>query len=143
MIWQVCGTAPSSDRLRRLRRSELAALDIAHVRSTPAGFRLLIPRSNADAAGEGAEIGITRGTQVDIFTMRALRAWLQATEIGDGPVFHRVTQWRPSPKHSQLPSGGPGNQRGRAARSSLGSYKLEPERSVTVGNDITRKDCRA
>ena len=25
--------------------------------------------------------------------MRALRAWLGAAEIGDGPVFRRVTQW--------------------------------------------------
>ena len=76
-----------------LRRSELVGLDVAHVRPTPTGLRLLIPRSKTDAAGEGAEIGITRGTQEDTCPVRALRAWLRAAEIGDGPVFRRVTQW--------------------------------------------------
>jgi integrase len=76
-----------------LRRSELVGLDVTHVRPTPTGLRLLIPRSKTDAAGEGAEIGITRGTQEDTCPVRALRVWLGAAEIGDGPVFRRVTQW--------------------------------------------------
>ena len=76
-----------------LRRSELVGLDVAHVRTTPAGLRLMLPRSKTDAAGEGAEIGITRGSQAETCPVRAFRAWLRAAEISDGPVFRRVTQW--------------------------------------------------
>ena len=76
-----------------LRRSELVGLDVAHVKPTPSGLRLLIPRSKTDAAGKGAEIGIMRGVREDTCPVRALRAWLQAAKIADGPVFRRITQW--------------------------------------------------
>jgi integrase len=76
-----------------LRRSELVGLEVAHIRPTPTGLRLMIPRSKTDAAGEGAEIGIVRGSHADTCPVGALRAWLRAAEIGDGPVFRRVTQW--------------------------------------------------
>ena len=75
------------------RRSELVGLDVAHVKPTPSGLRLMIPRSKTDAAGEGSEIGIVRGAREDTCPVRALRAWLRAAEIGDGPVFRRITQW--------------------------------------------------
>ena len=76
-----------------LRRSELVGIDVEHVRSAPGGLRLLIPRSKTDAAGEGAEIGIVRGAQPETCPVRALRAWLRAAEVTDGPVFRRVTWW--------------------------------------------------
>jgi len=76
-----------------LRRSELVGLDTGHVRPTPTGLRLMIPRSKTDTAGEGAEVGITRGSQPDTCPVRALHAWLRAAEITDGPIFRRVTQW--------------------------------------------------
>ena len=76
-----------------LRRSELVGLDVAQVRPTAAGLRLMIPRSKTDAAGEGAEVGIVRGTREDTCPVRALRAWLRAAKIVDGPVFRRITQW--------------------------------------------------
>ena len=76
-----------------LRRSELVGLDVTHIRPTPSGLRLMIPRSKTDAAGEGAEVGITRGSQAESCPVRALSAWLRAAKIADGPVFRRVTQW--------------------------------------------------
>ena len=76
-----------------LRRSELVGIDVEHVRSTSGGVRLLIPRSKTDSAGEGAEIGIMRGAQPETCPVKALRAWLRAAEITEGPVFRRVTQW--------------------------------------------------
>jgi integrase len=51
----------------------------------------MIPRSKTDAAGEGAEIGITSGADEATCPVRALRAWLKAAEIVDGAVFRRVT----------------------------------------------------
>lgn len=76
-----------------LRRSELVGIGVEHIRPTATGIRLIIPRSKTDAAGEGAEIGIARGTQAETCPVRALRAWLRAAEIAEGPVFRRVTQW--------------------------------------------------
>ena len=34
-----------------------------------------------------------RGAREETCHVRALRAWLQAAEISDGPVFRRVAQW--------------------------------------------------
>jgi integrase len=76
-----------------LRRSELVGIDAAHVRSTPAGLRLMIPRSKTDTVGEGDEIGIARGSQVDTCPVRTLHTWLSAAGIRDGPIFRRVTRW--------------------------------------------------
>jgi integrase len=99
---EVCGDDPAGLRDRTLvllgfagalRRSELVGIDVEHVRSTSGGVRLLIPRSKTDGAGEGAEIGIMRGAQPETCPVRALRAWLRAAEITEGPVFRRVTQW--------------------------------------------------
>jgi integrase len=99
---EVCGDDPAGLRDRALlligfagalRRSELVGLDVAHVKPTPSGLRLMIPRSKTDADGEGAEIGIMRGVQEDTCPVRALRAWLRAAKIADGPVFRRITQW--------------------------------------------------
>ena len=39
------------------------------------------------------EIGIARGSTPETCPVRAMRAWLKAAEITDGPVFRRVTQW--------------------------------------------------
>jgi integrase len=99
---EVCGDDPTGLRDRALlligfagalRRSELVGLDVGNVRPMPTGLRLMIPRSKTDAAGEGAEIGIARGSQADTCPVQALRAWLRAAKITEGPVFRRVTQW--------------------------------------------------
>ena len=76
-----------------LRRSELVGIDVEHVRSASGGIRILIPRSKSDAAGEGAEVGIMRGGRPETCPVGALRAWLRAAKITEGPVFRRVTQW--------------------------------------------------
>jgi integrase len=76
-----------------LRRSELVGLDVAHVSPTVTGLRLLIVRSKTDAAGAGAEIGITRGASAKTCPVAALKAWLKAAEITEGPAFRKVTRW--------------------------------------------------
>jgi integrase len=80
----------------RCSDNELVRLDVADVRPTVAGSGLMIPRSKTDAEGEGAEAGIARGTREETCPVRALRTWVQAGKISDGPVFRRVTQWGPS-----------------------------------------------
>jgi integrase len=76
-----------------LRRSELVALDVAHVSPSRAGLRLLIARSKSDQGGAGAEIGISRGNAAETCPVAALKAWLKAAEIHDGPLFRKVTRW--------------------------------------------------
>jgi integrase len=82
-----------------LRRSELVRLDLEQLRPTPLGMRLLIARSKTDKAGEGVEIGIARGSTADTCPVRAVRAWLKAAGVTDGPIFRRVTHWGTVGKH--------------------------------------------
>jgi integrase len=77
-----------------LRRSELAAVERAHVTFNPEGLELLIPRSKGDQDGEGAVVGVNYGK--DLCPVTALRAWLDAAGIESGPVFRAV------PRHAMV-----------------------------------------
>jgi integrase len=98
------GTPPSArpkrpDRDRALllfgfsgafRRSELVALRVEDLTETPDGLRVRIRHSKTDQEGVGQEIAIPRGTRLR--PVEALRAWLAAAGITEGPVFRRVTR---------------------------------------------------
>ena len=116
-----------------LRRSELVGLDVAHVRTTPAGLRLMLPRSKTDAAGEGAEIGITRGSQAETCPVRAFRAWLRAAEISDGPVFRRVTRWSTVGKKRLHPDAVRTILAKRAGAAGIKGTPLEPVTRMACG----------
>ena len=72
-----------------LRRSEVAALDMADIEFAEDGVRLHIRRSKTDAEGHGAVVGVVR-TDSPNCPVKALQAWLQAAGIGSGRVFRRV-----------------------------------------------------
>jgi len=76
-----------------LRRSELVAVEREHLRFTEAGLRLLLPHSKTDQEGRGVELGITRGKRRDTCPVRALEAWLEASECRFGPVFRKIDRW--------------------------------------------------
>ncbi len=76
-----------------LRRSELVAVAREHLTFTSEGLRLLIPRAKTDQAGQGAEIGIPRGSRPETCPVRAMEAWLRASDCLFGPVFRKVTVW--------------------------------------------------
>ncbi len=110
-----------------LRRSELVGLDLAHLRPTPLGMRLLIARSKkTDKAGEGVEIGIARGSTPETCPVRAVRAWLKAAEITDGPIFRRVTQWGTVGQHRLHPDAVRQILLKRAAAAGIEGTLLEP-----------------
>jgi site-specific recombinase XerD len=67
------------------RRSELVALDIADIEELPEGLRVTIRRGKTDQEGHGAVIAIVRGEVA--CPVNALREWLRAAGITDGPVF--------------------------------------------------------
>lgn len=74
-----------------LRRSELVALDHEDLRFTADGLVLRIRSSKGDQEGEGADVGITRGTRPGTCPVRAVEAWLRRSGIAYGAVFRRLT----------------------------------------------------
>ena len=132
---EVCGEDPAGLRDRALlllgfagalRRSELVAIDVGHLRTTPNGLRLMIPRSKTDGEGAGEEIGIARGSQAETCPVRAVRAWLRAAMIADGPVFRRVTQWGIVGRKRLHPDAVRQILRRRAAAAGIQGNVLEP-----------------
>jgi site-specific recombinase XerD len=71
-----------------LRRSELAALNVADIEQHTDGLLLRIRRSKTDQEGAGAQIPIPRGRRLK--PVEALEAWLVAAQITGGPVFVSV-----------------------------------------------------
>ena len=74
-----------------LRRSELVALDHEDVRFTKDGLVLRIRSSKGDQEGEGADVGVARGSRPGTCPVRAVEAWLRRAGIKYGPVFRRLT----------------------------------------------------
>jgi site-specific recombinase XerD len=70
------------------RRSELVALDVADLEFCEGGLRVRIRRSKTDQEGVGVTIAIVRGSMA--CPVQALRTWLAAAGITDGPVFRTV-----------------------------------------------------
>lgn len=76
-----------------LRRSELVALDVNDVRFVSEGAIVTLRRSKTDQEGRGAERGIPFASNVAACPVRALRAWLDAARLTDGPLFHAVDRY--------------------------------------------------
>ena len=70
------------------RRSELVGLDVSDVEETAEGLRVTIRRGKTDQEGKGAVLAIPRGAVA--CPVAALKAWLLAAEITEGPVFRPV-----------------------------------------------------
>ncbi len=76
-----------------LRRSELAALDIAHLQEHPQGLVLSIARSKTNQTGAHAELVVVpHAGHPHRCPVTALRTWLAAADITDGPVFRPVSK---------------------------------------------------
>jgi len=72
------------------RRSELVALTVADVAFVQEGLRVTIRRSKTDQEGQGTVIGLPLGRTPATCPVRALRAWLEAAGITEGPIFRKV-----------------------------------------------------
>ena len=93
------------------RRSELVALDVEDITDTDDGLRIAVHRSKADQEGEGAAVGLPYGSNPATCPVRAWRAWLEVSEITEGPAFRAIT------RHD------------KAARPRISSRRLTPTRS--------------
>lgn len=77
-----------------MRRSELVAIDIEHVRWDGGDAIVFVPRSKTDQQGMGAWVRLERGQNVETCPVLHLRAWIGAlASIGvtGGPIFRPMT----------------------------------------------------
>jgi integrase len=70
------------------RQSELVVLNVSDVEWTPEGCRITIQRSKGDQEGHGQQVAIIKGAVA--CPVAALRQWLDAAGIIEGPIFRRV-----------------------------------------------------
>jgi integrase len=73
-----------------LRRSELVGLEVRDFEWTEEGLKVIVRRSKTDQEGAGRPVGVPHGK--DACPVRALKAWLGAAAITEGPVFREVTR---------------------------------------------------
>jgi site-specific recombinase XerD len=72
------------------RRSELAALNFEDLEEIGDGLRITIRQSKTDQEGRGTVIAIPWGKVA--CPVKALKAWLHATGITNGPVFRPIAK---------------------------------------------------
>ncbi len=72
------------------RRSELVALDVSDIEECPEGLRVRIRKSKTDQEGAGATIAVCRGSIA--CPVAAVRDWLAAANITEGPVFRPIAK---------------------------------------------------
>lgn len=74
------------------RRSELVAIDIGDLVWEPEGLIVRLPRSKTDQQATGLVRALPFGAP-ECCPASAIRAWLKAAEIEDGPLFRPVNRW--------------------------------------------------
>jgi integrase len=74
------------------RRSELVALDVRYLHWEREGLRITLPRSKTDQEGHGLDKAIPYGDSI-CCPGKALRSWLDAAQIEQGPLFRRISRW--------------------------------------------------
>ena len=78
------------------RRSELVGLDVSDLRFVAGGVEVTVRKSKTDQEGEGTIKGIPLGSNSATCPVRALRAWLAASELVSGALF------RPTDRHGNI-----------------------------------------
>jgi site-specific recombinase XerD len=74
-----------------MRRSELVALDVGDMRFVDGGLEVTIRRSKTDQEGVSRIVAVHRGSFEETCPVRALRAWLEASAITQGPLWQGFT----------------------------------------------------
>jgi len=78
------------------RRSELVSLTVADLAFKPQGLVITLRRSKTDQEGEGTQRAIPYGLSPATCPVRALKAWLDASELVSGAL------WRPIDRHGNI-----------------------------------------
>lgn len=72
------------------RRSEIVALDVHDTAFASKGMTVLLRRSKTDQLGEGRRVGVPCGRHRETCPVAAVRAWLEAAQLSEGPLFRGV-----------------------------------------------------
>jgi len=72
------------------RRSEMTSLVVEDLTFVDEGLVILLRRSKTDQHGHGMEKAIPFAQDLTLCPVRALRTWLSAAGITEGPLFRRV-----------------------------------------------------
>jgi len=75
-----------------LRRNELVTLEVRYLHWEREGLRITLPRSKTDQEGQGLDKAIPYGDSI-CCPAKALRCWLDAAQIEQGPLFRRISRW--------------------------------------------------
>jgi len=75
------------------RRSELAALRVGDLETTPDGLIVRLGKSKTDQEGQGRPVALPYGSDPRTCPVRALRTWLQQAGISDGPLFRAIDRY--------------------------------------------------
>jgi integrase len=100
------------------RRSELSALEVADIADDPAGLLITIRGGKTDQERKGATVAVVRGEVA--CPVEALKAWVSAAGITEGPVF------RPINRHRQV---------GSAALSGISIGQIVQRQAERIGLD--------
>jgi site-specific recombinase XerD len=73
-----------------LRRSELVALDVTHLKLSDEGFIVTIAKSKTDQEGEGQTIAIPRVSDSPYCPVQAVLDWMAMAGIEQGALLRRV-----------------------------------------------------
>ena len=71
------------------RRSEIVALEYEHIHWQKQGMEILLPHSKTDQTNEGSYCAIPFGNE-QLCPVRALKLWLEKSNITSGPIFKRI-----------------------------------------------------
>lgn len=72
------------------RRSEIVALNVEDLEFHDEGMAVIIRSSKADQEGKGDVVAITHGSQKNLCSVRAIKAWLAASGLTTGPLFRSI-----------------------------------------------------
>lgn len=103
MLKQIEQQEPSRKRTRDIallligyfggfRRSELVLIEVQHLTWEPEGLIITLPKSKTDQEGAGIHRALPYGNDY-ICPVTSLKAWLDESELTDGPVFRPINRW--------------------------------------------------
>ncbi len=76
-----------------LRRSETVALNLGDLEWTSEGLLVHVARSKGDQEGEGDIRAVPLGQHSTSCPVSAVRDWIMAARLDQGPVFRPITRW--------------------------------------------------
>jgi integrase len=75
-----------------LRRSEIAALDLADIKFRGPGLSVRVRFAKNDQDGEGRTLGVWAGERASTDPVRTLKRWLEVRGDWEGPLFSLITR---------------------------------------------------